>query len=338
MHAAFCTGPGRIEIRAVAPPERAPDELLVEVHACGICGSDLHYYGGSAPAPAVCLGHEICGRVASAGSGFAVGDPVVIEPLLSCGVCPRCRAGEPNLCPRLRILGSMAPGGFAELVAVPPTSLYRVPAELDLDTAMLAEPLAVGVHAVRLAQLTLGEEVLVLGGGAIGLLAAFAATASGARVTVSARYPHQAGAARALGAAAVIGTTHEDVLRTAEERPPDVVFETIGGTAPTLDLALQAVRAGGRIVALGKFTQPISLPPLRFLMKEVRLVSSMTYSRNGPRPDFETALILLACERGRLATLITHRVPLADAARGFAIAADKSTGAIKVAVTTTRES
>lgn len=332
MHAAFCAGPGRIEVREVPSPERAPAEVLVKVHACGICGSDLHYYVGGAPPPAVCLGHEICGRVASAGGGFAVGDPVVVEPLLSCGVCQRCCAGEPNLCPHLRILGSMAPGGFADLVAMPPTSLYRVPAELDLDTAMLAEPLAVGVHAARLAQVTLGEEVLVLGGGAIGLLAAFAATASGARVTVSARYPRQADAARALGAAAVIGTTPEDVLRTAAERPPDVVFETVGGTSPTLDLALRAVRAGGRIVALGKFTQAITLPPLRFLMKEVRLVSSMTYSRSGPRADFETALALLARERDRLATLITHRVPLADAARGFAIAADKSTGAIKVAV------
>jgi threonine dehydrogenase-like Zn-dependent dehydrogenase len=228
----------------------------------------------------------------------------------------------------------MAPGGFADLVAVPGSTLYRVPAGLDLDTAVLTEPLAVGVHAARLADIHSGAEVLVLGAGAIGLLAAFAAVTGGAEVTVSARHPHQADAARRLGARQVIGAAADDVVRHSAARPPDVVLETVGGGAATLALALDAVRPGGRVVALGKFTQPITLPPLRFLMKEVRLTSSMTYSRNGARPDFATALDLLARERDRLAGLRTHAVPLSDAARGFTLAADKASGAIKVALTT----
>jgi len=331
MRAAYCTAPHQIELRDVPPPTPAPGEVLVRVHACGICGSDLHYFNGAAPPPSVCLGHEIVGRVASDAGGFTAGEPVVIEPLLACRSCVRCRAGQPNLCANLRILGSMAPGGLEELVAVPPETLYRLPADLDLDSAMLAEPLAVGVHAAHVGAIAPGDDVLVLGAGAIGLLAAFAAVRVGAQVTVSARHRHQAAAARALGAARVVDATPDVIARHAASAPPDIVVETVGGSAETLDLALRVVRPGGRVVALGKFTQPIALPPLRFLMKEVQLASSMTYCRQGPRPDFATALALLA-EHPRLATLVTHTVALADVARGFALAADKASGALKVAV------
>ena len=269
-----------------------------------------------------------CGR---SGRRFRAGDGVVIEPLLSCGACARCRGGEPNLCPEIRVLGSMAPGGFAEMVEVPARLLYRVPPGLDLDLAMLAEPLAVGVHAAHLADIGVGDEVLVLGAGAIGLLAAYAALVRGARVTVSARHPHQAAAARALGAG-VVGAASTEILARQASTPPDTVLESVGGDADTLDLALDIVRAGGLIVALGLFTRPVTLAPLRFLMKEVRIVSSMTYCRRLARPDFETALAMLARDAARLRQLITHRVPLAEAARAFALAADKSSGAIKVAV------
>ncbi len=110
------------------------------------------------------------------------------------------------------------------------------------------------------------------------------------------------------------------------------MLETVGSDADTLDLALEVVRAGGRIVALGLFTRPVTLAPLRFLMKEVRIASSMTYCRRPPRADFETALAMLASDPARFAPLVTHRVPLTEAARAFALAADKTSGAIKVAV------
>jgi 2-desacetyl-2-hydroxyethyl bacteriochlorophyllide A dehydrogenase len=331
MRAAFCIAPRTIELREVPWPAVLPGEVVVRVHACGLCGSDLHYYTGAARPPDVCLGHEICGEVVDGPSAIA-GTPVVVEPLLACGTCTRCRAGEPNLCPRLRILGSLAPGGLADAVAVPRSCVYPVPERLDLDTAMLAEPLAVGVHAARLADLNAGDEALVLGAGTIGLLAAFVLARGGARVTVSARHAHQRTLALALGATHVIGDVRDETVEAGTQRPPDLVVETVGGTADTLDLALEVVRPGGRIVALGKFTRPIALPPLRFLMKEVHLVSSMTYSRRPPRPDFATALALLAAERDRLAPVITHRVSLADVARGFALATDKTARSVKIAV------
>ncbi len=331
MRAAYCTGPRRIELRTVADPRPEDSEAVVRVHACGICGSDLHYYAGAAPPPAVCLGHEMAGRVAVAVDGHGEGEPVVVEPLIVCGRCERCRAGESNLCVQLRILGSMAPGGFADLVAVPVRSLHRVPAGLDLDAAMLAEPLSVGVHAAHVGDVRPDDDVLVLGAGAIGLLAAVAAAERGARVTVSARHRHQADAAARLGLATV-GTDPDAIRARFAAAPPDVVLETVGGDARTLELALEIVRSGGRIVGLGKFMHPITLPPLRFLMKEVRITSAMTYCRRNERPDFEVALALLARDRERLTPLVTHRVSLDDVGDGFALAGDKTSGAIKVAV------
>ena len=231
------------EVRDVPRPDPGPGETLVDVHRCGICGSDLHFHSGVVAPPDVCPGHEICGRVAAGSRDLPVGTPVVVEPIRSCGHCVRCRTGEPNLCAALEIIGSQLDGGFADAVLVPSASVHPVPALLDLDTAVLAEPLAVAVHGVDLAEVGPGDVALVLGAGIIGLLTAFVAVRRGAVVAVSARHDHQAGAALALGADAVDAS--EAAVRTAaRRRRPDVVLETVGGDAATVDLALRAVRRG----------------------------------------------------------------------------------------------
>ena len=332
MRAAFFSDRGGFEIREVPRPIPGPDEILVEVHGCGICGSDLHFYSGASSVPQVCPGHEICGRVAPGSITMEPGLAVVVEPLRACSVCSRCRSGEPNLCPQLQILGSRIPGGFADAVVVPVDGIYRLPEGVDLDTAVLTEPLAVATHAVGLAALESGDEVLVLGGGTIGLLTAFVAARGGFNVTVSVRHPHQGRAALMLGASWVVDSDHDAILGAASRHQPDVVFETVGGRAATLDLALEVVRPGGSIVTMGLFTRSVTLNPVRFLAKEVRLVSSMMYSRKGLRPDFVAALELLRDHRERLAPLITHHVQLGEIDRGFRIAADKRSGAIKVCV------
>jgi (R,R)-butanediol dehydrogenase / meso-butanediol dehydrogenase / diacetyl reductase len=336
MRSAFFVGGKSFEIREIPRPIAMGGEVVVDVHACGICGSDLHFFLGGSPPPRACPGHEICGRVATDSPELEPGTAVVVEPIRACGACQRCRAGEPNLCPFLQILGSRLPGGFADAVVAPVASVYPLPPSLDLDTAMIAEPLAVAIHGVELGTLETGSEVLVLGAGAIGLLTAFVAARRGAAVTISARHPHQAAAAQMLGARQVIGTDPDLIKGATKTRPPDVVFETVGGDAETVDLALGCVRAGGRIVTLGLFTRPIAIHPLRFLAKEVRIVGSMMYSRRPPRPDFAVALDLLVEARQQLATLVTHRVALADIHRGFRMASDKHAGVIKVAVDVAR--
>jgi 2-desacetyl-2-hydroxyethyl bacteriochlorophyllide A dehydrogenase len=330
MRAARFTRSG-FDLRDVPRPEPGPGETLIDVRRCGICGSDLHFYSGAVDPPPVCPGHEICGRAAAGSRDFPAGTPVVVEPIRSCGRCPRCRTGEPNLCAALQIIGSQLDGGFADAVLVPTSSVHSVPDGLDLDTAVLTEPLAVAVHGVDLGEVGPGANALVLGAGIIGLLTAFVAAERGAAVTVSARHAHQARAAAALGARAVADPP-DAVLAEVRGGRPDVVFETVGGDATTLDLAVRALRRGGRIVTLGVFTRPLVLDPLRFLAKEVRLVASMMYRRGTPQSDFAVALTLLRAARDRLAPLVTHAVPLDDIGRGFAVAADKRSGAIKVCV------
>lgn len=335
--AAFFVKPG-FELREVPEPIVVASDVLVDVYGCGICGSDLHYHQGLEPVPRVCPGHEIAGRVAPGSPRLAPGLPVVIEPIVGCGGCRACRGGEPNLCPTLEILGRDRPGGFAERVAVPAASVYPIPPGLDLGAAVLAEPLAVAVHAVDLAAVGSGSEVLVIGGGTIGLLTAFEAARAGAAVTIVVRYPHQGAAAAHLGALRVMEAPSDAaVLAAVARRAPDVVFETVGGTAATMLLALDVVRPGGTIVMLGVFARPVTIDTQAWLAKEVRVVPSMMYRRR-PAPDFVRALDLLRDDRARLAPLVTHRVPLGDIDRAFALASDKRSGAVKVVLEIDRAS
>ena len=333
MRAAFCSTPGTIELRDVTEPALGAGEVLVQVRACGICGSDLHWFHGALPPPAVCPGHEIAGEVvacAADGPQLAPGTRVAIEPMVVCRHCHYCRTGRPQLCPRLRIIGLRRAGGFAERVAVPAYALFPVADDVDWPLAALTEPTAVAVHAVRLAGVSLGQGVLVLGAGTVGLLCAFAARAAGAaEVLVSARYPHQYAMAQRLGATAAPvaadGTIRADL-------GVDVVMETVGGAADTLGEAVRLVRPAGTVVVLGVFSTPPELPALALLEKEVRVVGSLMYDHTGPRPDFQIAIELIRQHRGVLADLITHRLPLDDIQQGFAVASDKRAGAVKVTV------
>jgi 2-desacetyl-2-hydroxyethyl bacteriochlorophyllide A dehydrogenase len=339
MRAAFCPAPGEIVLREVPVPIAGPDEVVVALRACGICGSDLHWYLGHSAPPGVCPGHEMVGAVASCGEGvrgLRAGDRVAIEPMAVCGRCRACRAGTPQLCARLRILGMHRDGGLAEQVLVPASALFALPDELEWSVAGLAEPTAVAVHAARLAGIASGQRVLVLGAGSVGLLCTLAARAAGAaQVWVTARYPHQAALATALGAQRVFAVGADaDAERhaLAAEQPFDVVLETVGGTAATLADAIACVRPAGVVVMLGVFTAPPPLPATQLLVKEARLIGSMMYDRRGVPVDFAAALALLTASRQQVAPLVTHQFALGDAAAAFAAAADKRAGAVKVLV------
>lgn len=334
MNAAFCTGKQTIEVRDADVPKPGAGEVLVRVRACGICGTDLHFYNGQLPSMAtVSPGHEFCGEVAEVGdgvSGFAAGDRIVVEPIKSCRECAYCRTGQYQICPRHVLLGTFAPGGLAEYVCVPAYTLYALPAGLDWELGALTEPLAVAVHGLHIVDLALGERVLVMGSGTIGLLTVLAAKAAGAgEVIATYRHEHQGQAALAAGADRVLKDGETVGL---EKEEIDVVVETVGGAAPTLSQALGIVRPGGRISVLGLFTQPVQLNALGLMLKEVRLAGGLTYCRPGQHSDFDTALCILQSHPERARAIITHRFPLEEAAQAFATAAVKSTGAIKVQV------
>ena len=334
MWAAFIAGKEKIEVRDTEVPSPDAGEVLVRVRACGICGSDLHFYHGVFPAnPNVSPGHEFAGEVVELGEGvggFEPGQGVVIEPIRRCQECAFCRSGRYHLCPKHMLLGTFAPGGLAEHVSVPACTLYPLPEDLDFELGALVEPLAVAVHGVHLVDLTVGERVLVFGSGTIGLFSIIAAKAAGAgEVVATYRHDHQGEAALAAGASRVI---RDSDVAGLEKQGIDVAIETIGGSAPTLAQALGAVRPGGRISVLGLFPGGVQLGGLALILKEVTVVGGITYCRPGLRSDFDVALGILQSDPERARMVITHRFPLDEATQAFATAADKGTKSIKVQV------
>lgn len=335
MRQAYCPSSGTVLIREVPVPRPAEGEVLLRVRSCGICGSDLHWYGGATPPPPVCPGHELVAEVAAVGSGVRgsrEGDRVTAEAFRSCGSCMNCRIGRAQRCPHIAILGLDADGAFADYVLTDAARLFALPTDLSDDLAQLTEPVAVGVHAMRMAELEPGQRVLILGAGSIGLLATLAARAAGAgEIVVSARRPHQRDAALGLGADHVVSPA---VFDSPQSAPGgfDVVLDTVADPEQSLDQGLAAVRSGGTIVVVGVYTGRASFDAVRLMSREVRVVGAMCYGQDGSRADFEVAMDILRRADRACATLLTHRVGLDEIAEGFGLAADKTTGSIKVCV------
>ena len=342
MQEAVVSGEKSFEVREVERPAVEPGRVLVRVRNCGICGSDLHFYRGEFPAaPGLRLGHEISGEVAELGegvSGLSERQPVAIEPVEVCRDCDLCRTGRYQLCPGRKFLGTVLPGAFAEYITVPDYTVHPLPEGVDFEVGALVEPLAVSVHGLRQVGLSFGERVAVLGSGTIGLMALVAARAMGASdVFVTARYPHQAEAARALGASHVVDANEnalEELRAAFAGRPPEVVVETVGGHADTLNEAVALAAPSGRVSVLGLFTEPKTLNAMMVVLKEIRLFGGITYGRPSARSDFEVALEIARDHAGDLKRLVTHRVALRDIEAGFVTAADKSQASIKVTVET----
>ncbi len=341
MRSAHCSGPGSVEIRESEIPSPCSEgEVVVRVRRCGICGSDLHWFRGHTPAPAVCPGHEISGVVAAVGpavSGLREGDRVVLEGTRSCGGCQACREGNTQLCRSLLVLGMNAPGGFADYVLTHERHAFVVPSAVEDDEiGELAEPLAVGVHGLGVARFRPGQRVLVLGAGTIGLLGSVAAREAGAsEILVTARRPHQRDAARACGAHRVLAPDDLGAaLADPSEEGFDVVLDTVGDDPGTsLADAFAGVRPGGAVVVLGIYAEKPPIDALRLMMHEIRLVGSLCYGRVGGRADFEVALDILARRGDALRkTLVTHRVPLERLGDGLRLADDKASGSIKVSI------
>ena len=338
VRAAVWTDRGSLDVVDRPAPEPKPGWVRVAVSAVGICGTDLHFLSGAFPSPAGLLpGHEIGGTVEtlgeSTGEGAALepGQAVAVEPLVTCGHCPHCRAGAYTRCPTRMLLGVTGRGGMAELMTAPATSIYPLPAGLTGTDGALVEPLAVCVRGVRRAGVGLGDRVLVLGAGTIGLLCVLTARAAGAaEVAVTARHPHQQEAAAAFGA--MVFPTADEAAAALGDSWADVVLETVGGRAPTLTDAVRLARPGGRIGMLGIFDRAAPLPGLDFSTKELELIGSNCYARAGIRSDFDLAVSLLSGHADQVRTIVTHRFPLDDVNEAFRTAADKAERSIKVAI------
>ena len=302
--------------------------VRLKVEACGICGSDLHWWHGHLRRPlGTSPGHELAGTVVDGPGGLA-DVRYAVSPNTVCGTCSYCRTGRTNLCNRGGPgLGLGRNGGLAELVDAPLANLAPIPDGVDPVVASLTEPLAVTVRGVGRAQVGPDSTVLVLGGGTIGLCAALVARDRAGSVAISARHPHQRDAASRLGVT-VLG--EDEAVAWGKEHRPDVVIESVGGSADTLDTAIRVVARGGRIAMLGTFSEPRSVDLQRLMMKEVGLLGSFCYGSGDREAEFTTAARLTGRWRDELSALTTHQFPLDAVCDAFATADDKSTGAIKV--------
>ncbi|MBE1283760.1 MAG: alcohol dehydrogenase catalytic domain-containing protein [Rhodobacteraceae bacterium] len=306
MKALVYEGVETLQMRDVPDPNPAQGEELIRVDAVGICGSDMHAYLGHdarRPAPLI-LGHEAAGTIIS---GPRADERVTINPLVTCGTCPACRTGRENLCPNRQII-SMQPreGAFAQYVAMPAQNLVTVPDTIPLDTAALAEPLAVSWHAARLGLATLAPQMdpraVVIGGGAIGLAAALALRALGCPdITIVEPNPDRVSFLRDLG---------ENVVCSTTEQAPLIVDAV--GYAATRATASALADPGGVIVHIGLGEDTGGLDIRRMTLQEITFVGTYTYTA----ADFrDTASAIFSGRLGSLDWFETR--PLSDGAQAF---------------------
>ncbi len=332
MRALVWHGPRSMRLERVPDPVPGPGEVLLRVEAVGICGSELSGYLGenSLRRPPLVMGHEFVASVAALGpgAGAAVGARVVVNPLLPCGACPACRRGQRHLCAERRIVGAARPGAFADAVAVPASACHEVAGDLPAPVAALAEPLACAVRAVGHARPEPGSRVLILGAGAIGLLAvAVALRAQPSLLAVADVHAARLGTAGLWGASHLIdgaGPVAEDARRLAGGEGVDIAVDAVG-VAATRRAAVRAVRPGGRVVFVGLHDAESPLPCNEIVRGEVEVRGSFCYSE----ADFEAALAMLARGTLRQGPWIEER-PLEEGPQAFDDLLRGAVGASKV--------
>ncbi len=312
MRASFYEGAGRFSTGTAPEPRPGPGEALLKVKRVGICGTDLHIFQGHldhrVPKGGI-IGHETFAEVmeAPAGSGFAGGDRVVVEPLRFCNACRACRMGATWLCYKLQVLGVDVPGGMQEYWAVPTERLLKVPDSLPDDHAAMMEPLAIATHDVARAQVKTGDAVLVLGGGPIGALIALVSRHRGARVVVSEVNPFRVELLKGLGLE-VVGPG-QDVIRFAHEwtagEGVDVAFE-VTGNAAAVRLMTDVVRVWGTVSVVAIHAEPMLVNLYPMFARELTMHGSRLYAR----ADWEEAIRLAASGAVPVAPLVSRKIPL----------------------------
>jgi 2-desacetyl-2-hydroxyethyl bacteriochlorophyllide A dehydrogenase len=340
MKAAVLDGPYRFRLEERPLPALEPGWALIQVHAAGICGSDIHFYTGELPVtPGSVRGHEIAGVVADPGKTELVrNQAVVVHPLLGCNECRACHRGEQQLCADLQAIGGQHPGGFAEYVAAPVQNVYPFdPDLLPMTHAVLADGVAVAVHAMNVVGLKAGESAVVLGDGAIGLLLLQVALARGGNpVILVGKHKRNLEIARRLGASYALDGVEADAISAVHDvtTDVDVVLEAVGGPKPPLKTGLRMLRKGGRLAVLGLTgATDIGVPWIDVVLGEQLIIGAMGYGTFAGEDELQQALDLMQSAKVALEPIITHQIPLADVDRGFKMMLDRTRSqAIKVVV------
>jgi L-iditol 2-dehydrogenase len=341
MKALLLTDYRRLEVVDLPRPEFAPDEVLVRVGACGICGSDVHGYDGSTRRriPPLVMGHEAAGIVEAIGSGvgqFKPGDRITFDSTISCGKCQFCREGRINLCDNRQVLGVSCGdyrrhGAFAEYVSVPARIVYRLPDEFPWEQAALIEAVSVAVHAVKLASPSASDDVAVIGSGMIGLLIIQVLRDIGCTQIIAVDVDEgRLAVAHQLGATEVVNAKNSDsvkeVLQLTAGRGVDASWEVVGTTA-TVQAAVQCVRKGGAVTLVGNVSPNVEIPLQVVVSRELKLYGSCASS--GEYPE---SIKLMARGAVNVQPLISAKISLEEAPEMFERLYAREPGLMKVVV------
>jgi threonine dehydrogenase-like Zn-dependent dehydrogenase len=317
-------------------------DMLIRVHACAICGSDVHGYDGSTGRriPPVIMGHEASGEVVEVGkavSRFAVGDRVTFDSTIYCGECSFCRRGEVNLCDNRRVLGVSCDeyrrdGAFAEYVVVPDYIAYHLPDSISYREAAMAEPAGVAAHALSITPIGLNETVAVVGSGLIGLLLIqiLRASTSG-RIIALDTDPARREKALVFGADMAFNPVDSELLADIRAITNglgvDRVFEAVGASAP-IKSALSIVRKGGSVTLIGNVSPMIELPLQSVVTRQIRLFGSCAIAG-----EYPLVLDLMARKKIDVMPLISATAPLSEGPTWFERLYAREPGLLKVVLT-----
>ena len=336
MKCAQLVGPKKIKIGNIDEPNPITGKVMIEVTRNGICGSDLHYYEIGQPEGLV-MGHEFCGKVLYNGGreDLKVGDRVTALPISPCGHCDACLSGNPQYCLETwnKAVGLSLdnPGGLTSKINVREDLVIKVPKNVSDEEAAMVEPTAVGLHAIHLADIKVGDKVLVVGSGIIGLVSAMFAKMEGAsKVIVSEVNEARAKKAVKLGVAdGYILANDKFAENVAKETETgfDIIIECCGNS-PAVSSALMAVRPGGKIILVGVSMAPIAIPSIVAVTHEITMIGAIAYTKN----EFKTCLELMANKQIDVKKFLSKVVPLKDTDASFAELISGKSDSIKIIV------
>ncbi|MFT5114935.1 MAG: (R,R)-butanediol dehydrogenase/meso-butanediol dehydrogenase/diacetyl reductase [Parasphingorhabdus sp.] len=310
MKASYYNCDKAFTIGACAPIEPSANEVRVRVAYCGLCGTDLHVYHGNMDGRVGCeriIGHEMSGTVEAVGSAVTntqPGDNIVVRPLDHCNDCPACNNGNKHICHNLKFLGLDTDGALQQNWTVPSHTVHKLPADLSLKHAALVEPTAVACHDVNRSRLIAGEDVLIIGGGPIGILIAMVAKARGGNVYISEINTSRIEIAQSLGFVTInpaevnIG---EFIYEKTSGKGAEVIFE-VSGSQAGVDCMTEAAAARGRIVMVAIHAQPPRIDLFKFFWREIELLGARVYTPD----DFDMAIQMIAEGSIDCDTIITN--------------------------------
>jgi len=331
-----------LEITDLPSPTPAPDEVLIRVSACGICGSDVHGYDGSSGRriPPIVMGHEAAGIVAAIGKDVrkvAETDRVTFDSTVFCGVCQFCLRGEINLCDNRNVLGVSCgdyrrAGAFAEFVTVPERIVHRLPESLGFPQAAMLEAVSVALHAVSLSQIKTGQSALVLGAGMIGLLTMQVLRVAGcSSVYVADVDSTRLKLASSLGATETLLATGADLASKISDltkgQGVDLAVEAVG-INDTVTAAVNCVRKGGTVTLVGNISAEVTLPLQKVVTRQIRMQGSCASSGEYPQ-----AIELVSTGKIQVQPLITAVAPLEEGPRWFERLYSREPNLMKIVLT-----